>query len=222
MDPEGPKFVDREIVGVSGQVKVDAPGESQNVVEIYVPITQNPWYGATLAVRAATEPHALTGALRAAIAKVDATVAPVAIRTMDEIADESVARPRFRARLLAGFAAIALLLSAVGVFSVLAFAVGLRRREFGIRMALGAQSPDVLSMVLRDGAKIAIAGVALGIGGAAIAARAFATLLFGVQPMDAAAFSIAAMLLGGVAVLAAAIPARRAATVDPAVVLRDD
>jgi len=222
MDPGGPKYVDREIVGVSGQVKIDSLGESENPVEIYVPITQNPWFDATLAVRAEVAPQSLTAAVRAALSKIDKDIAPTDIRTMDEIASDSVARPRFRARLLSGFGALALVLSAVGVFAVLAFSVSQRRREFGIRMALGAQAPDVLTLVLTRGAKIAITGIALGLAGAAVLARSLATLLFGVQPGDPATFVMAAATLGAVALVAAAIPAWRAATIDPAIVLREE
>ena len=108
------------------------------------------------------------------------------------------------------------------MFAVLAFSVSQRRREFGIRMALGAHAPDVLALVLRRGAKIEIAGIALGLGGAAVLARSLATLLFGVQPADPATFAIASAILGTVALMAAAIPAWCAATVDPAIVLREE
>lgn len=222
MDMAGPEPVEREIVGVSGQVKIDSPGESENAVEIYVPITQNPWFDATVAVRAEGSAEALTAGLRAAIARVDKDLALTRVRTMEEIADGAVARPRFRARLLAGFAGIALLLSAVGVFGVLAFSVSQRRREFGIRMALGAQKGGVLSLVMGRAAKIAGAGVAAGLMGAALLARGLGALLFGVRPDDPGTLAFAAGLLGLVALVASAIPAWRAATVDPASVLREE
>ncbi len=222
MDMSGPKFVEREIVGVAGQVKVDSPGEPANSVEIYVPIAQNPWFSASIALRASGDPLALAGALKSAIAKVDKDLAVTHIRTMDEISAASVARPRFRAQLLGGFAFLALLLSAVGVFGVLAFAVTQRKREFGIRMALGAQIADVLSLVLARGLKIALVGVFAGLLGAALLARSLATLLYGVQPFDPATFGATTALLAFVALSAAAIPAWRASRVDPAITLRDE
>jgi putative ABC transport system permease protein len=222
MDMSGPKFIDREIVGVAGQVKVDSPGERENAVEIYVPITQNPWFSASIALRAAGDPLAMAAALRAAIAKVDKDLAVTHIRTMEDISAASVARPRFRAQLLGGFALLALLLSAVGVFGVLAFAVAQRKREFGIRMALGAQIADVLSLVLTRGLKIAIFGVAAGLLGAALLTRSLSTLLYGVQPLDPATFTATAALLAFAALSAAAIPAWRASRVDPAIALRDE
>jgi putative ABC transport system permease protein len=222
MDNAGPKPVDREIVGVVGQVRVDGLGERENAVEIYVPITQNPWYSASIAVRAAGDPSALASAVKAAIGRVDGSLAVTRIRTMDQIAGDSVARPRFRARLLEGLALIALLLSAAGIFAVLAFSVSQRRREFGIRMALGAQVGNVISLVLSRGVKIAAAGIAAGLAGSALLARSAATLLFGVEPLDPSAYFFAAALLAGVALAAASVPAWRATRVDPAVTLREE
>ncbi len=222
MEMAGPRIIDREIVGVAGQVKVTSPGEAENVAEIYVPITQNPWFSASIALRATGDPLALTAALKSAIAKIDKDLAVTQVRTMDEIAAASVARPRFRAQLLGAFALLSLLLSAVGVFAVLAYSVAQRKREFGIRMALGAQIADVLSLVLTRGLKIACAGVAAGLLGAALLARSLATLLYGVRPLDPGTFGATAALLAIIALAAAAIPAWRAARVDPAIALRDE
>ena len=152
----------------------------------------------------------------------DRELAVTQVRTMDEIAGESVARPRFRARLLGGFAVLALLLAAVGIFGVLAFSVSQRRREFGIRMAVGAQAGDVLAMVLGRGLKIAVGGIAIGLGGAALMARAASTLLFGVQALDGGSYGFAAALLAAVALAAGVVPAVRASRVDPAVTLREE
>ena len=222
LDMSGPKPVDREIVGVVGQVRVDSLGEAENAVEVYVPITQNPWFSASMAVRTTQDALAMAPALRAAVARVDKQLAVTGVRTMDQIASDSSARPRFRARLLGGFALLALVLSAVGIFGVLAFSVSQRRREFGIRMAVGAQAGDVLSIVAARGLKIAGAGIALGLGAAALLSRSASGLLFGVEPLDPAAYSAAAVLLAGVAMAAASIPAWRATRVDPAVTLREE
>jgi putative ABC transport system permease protein len=221
MDPAGPKMVDREIVGVAGQVHVDSLGEA-NLIEVYVPIAQNPWFSASIAIRGDADEASLASALRAAVARQDRTLALSQVRTMDEIAANSVARPRFRARLLGGFAIVTLVLAAAGIFGVLAWAVNQRRREFGIRMAVGAEPRNVLRMVLGRALRIAALGVAVGLGAAAVLARAATTLLFHVEPLDVRAYVAAAVLLTGVVLAAAAIPAMRAARVDPAVTLREE
>jgi len=222
MGMTGPVPVEREIVGVCGQVKVDGPGDVENAVEVYVPIQQNPWFHAALAVRTAGDPLAMIGPIKSAMAKVDKGLPLTEIRTMDEIAYHSVARPRFRAQLLGGFAAFALLLAAVGVFGVLAFSVTQRTREFGIRMALGAARSQVLRLVLWRGLAISAAGIVAGLAGAAALSRWLATLLFGVQPLDPMTFLAAPALLSLVALAAAATPALRAIRISPAVALRDE
>ncbi len=222
MDSRGPVPVEREVVGVSGQVRVEGLGETENAVEVYVPITQNPWFGASLAVRTAGSPGAALAAAKQAIAHADREIAVTQVRTMDEITYRSAARPRFRARMLGGFALGALLLAGVGVFGVLAFSVTQRTREFGIRMALGARMGNVLRMVLLHGIRIAAGGVALGIAGAMALAGAAGALLFGVEPIDPVSFGSAAAVLALVAVAAAALPAWRASRVDPAITLREE
>ena len=222
MDPGGPKMVEREIVGVIRQVKVDGLGEKQNSAEIYVPILQNPWFSASLAVRASGDPLALMQPIKKAIAKYDPGLAVTQVSTMNDLAKESIAEPRFRARLLGSLAGLALSLSAFGVFGVLAFSVAQRRREFGVRMAVGAQILDIFTLVLGDAARIVAIGLLLGMLGAAALARSLSALLFGVSPLDPLTFLVAPIVLTVVALVAASVPALRAVQTDPAVVLRQE
>jgi len=220
MAPEGPKPVIRTIVGVVHQVKIEGLGEKENNLEIYVPITQNAWYWSAVAVRVAGDPMAFAPSVRAAIGRADKDLAVTRIRTMDEVAAQSIAQPRFRAQLLGTFAAVALILASVGVFGVLAFSVSQRTREFGIRMALGARSEDVLRLVVGSGLRITVAGLAIGLVAAAALTRLLRSLLYGVKPLDPIAFAAAVALLIAVALVACAAPAIRAARVDPVVALR--
>jgi putative ABC transport system permease protein len=144
------------------------------------------------------------------------------VRTMKEVAAEATSQPRFRAELVGVFALLALILAAVGIFGVLAFMVRRRAREFGIRTALGAQTADVLRLVLASTLKMTLAGVVIGLAAAAALTRFLATLLFAVTPLDPAAFLAAAAILISAALAAAAAPAWRAARVEPAVMLRQD
>ena len=213
--------VPREIVGVSRQV-AEAAGEKERAVEIYVPITQNPWFSASLSVQTAGEPLAFLPAVKAAMARVDKDQPLTRIRTMEEVAAEATSQPRFRAALVGAFAMLALALAAVGIFGVLAYSVGQRAREFGIRVALGARSHDVLRLVLAGALKMTAAGVAIGLVAAALLTRLLDTLLFGVQPTDPATFAGTAALLAVSALLACALPVWRATRVDPAVTLRQE
>ena len=139
---------------------------------------------------------------------------------MEEVAAQSMAQPRFRAQLVGTFGALAL--AAVGIFGVLAFSVSRRTREFGIRMALGARSADVLRMVAGSGLRIALTGIAIGLAGAAALTHLLAALLYGVKPADPVTFLAAPLVLAVVALAACAAPAWRASRVDPAVALRQE
>jgi putative ABC transport system permease protein len=141
---------------------------------------------------------------------------------MDQILSESLAFDRFGMVLYGSFAALALLLATIGIYGVMAFAVAQRTHEFGIRMALGAAGRQILSLVLREGATLALLGLGLGLGGAYLVGRAMKSTLYGVSAMDIGAFSTVAIVLLAAALLACYFPARRASRVDPMVALRDE
>jgi putative ABC transport system permease protein len=149
----------REVVGVIQQVKT-RPGEIENAVEIYVPLAQNPWFkiSATLAVQSAVAPMSLLPAIKTAIARVDPLQVVTRVRTMDEVAAESTARPRFRAQIVTTLAALALLLASIGIFSVLSFTVQQRAREFAIRLAIGADGADIMRLVVCRGLLLTACG----------------------------------------------------------------
>jgi putative ABC transport system permease protein len=179
------------------------------------------WLGTmTFAVRTASNPQKLGAAMRAALHDVDPDQPVAAMWTMQERIDASTAEPRFQTRLMGTFSLVALVLSAVGIYGVLAYQVTQRTREIGIRMALGAERRDVLGMVLRRTLVLAGAGVVLGTAGALAVTRVLTNFLFDVKPTDPATFAVVAALLGCVALLAGLIPAQRASRVDPTEALR--
>jgi ABC-type antimicrobial peptide transport system permease subunit len=142
--------------------------------------------------------------------------------TLDEWVSTNVAQPKFNALLLAGFAVVALLLAAIGIYGVLSYSVNQRTREIGVRMALGAERSDVLRLIVREGMKVALIGVAIGLVAALALGRFLSSLVFGVTVRDPATFAVVAVVLSAVAFAACVIPARRAARVDPIVALRDE
>jgi putative ABC transport system permease protein len=222
MDMAGPKPVLREVVGVIKQVKVQGLGERENALEIYVPLAQNNWSFSSLAVATGGDPAALAPAVKRAIATVDKHQPVTRVRTMQEVAAESVAQPRFRAELLASFALWSVLLAAFGVFSVLAFSVSQRAREFGIRMAVGANAGDVLRLVIKGGLVITTAGVGIGLVASLLLTRLLGSLLYGVKPIDPVTFVAAPALMVLVALAACVTPALRASRVNPVTVLRQE
>lgn len=213
--------VDREIVGVIGQVALHA-GETDKPLEIYVPLAQNAWTSATLAVRTEGDPAPIVPSIKAAIARVDRNQAVARVRTMEEVAAEATARPRFRAQLIGAFAALAVVLAAVGIFSVLMFTVQERAREFGIRLALGAQRSDVFRLVLSGGVRVTAIGVAIGLFASALLVRSLNSLLFEVAPFDPIAFAAATGGVAAIALAASVAPALRAVRSDPSATLRAD
>jgi putative ABC transport system permease protein len=171
-------------------------------------------------VRTAGPPAALTSAVRGVLRQVDRDQAAQSITTMADLVATTTAEPQFQARLITAFSALALLLAAIGIYSVLACAVAERTREIGIRMALGAERSDITRMVLKRSLLLAALGLSLGVGGAAVATRVLARFLFEVTPTDIPTFVVVAAILGAVAILSGLLPAHRATRVDPLIALK--
>jgi len=210
-----------EIVGVVGNVLKDGL-DARPQPEVYVADVSEVPTEVSLVVRTNGEPLTIAPLLPRLVREIDPRVATDGIATLAERVSASVAEPRFAAIVLVAFAALALGLAATGLYGVLSYSVSHRRREIGIRGALGARRSDLLSLVLRQGLTLTLGGLALGLLAAALVTRLLAGLLFGVTPLDPAAFAAAPALLLPIAALACLIPARRAASVDPAEALRSE
>ena len=211
----------REIVGVARQVK-GRPDELEELVQVYIPLTQNVIGDVFMVVQsAAGRPEVLVPAIRALVARRDANLSVRRIRSLEVLVEEVTAGYRFRAVMVATFAALALVLAMVGVFGVLAYSVQQRSREFGLRMALGASVRDVLTLVVGSAARVIAVGAAVGLLLAAALSRTISAFLFGVQPLDPLTFVSVAVVLAVTAVVATAAPALRAARVDPVTAIRD-
>jgi len=210
----------REIVGIARQLK-QRPDEQGPQPQIYVPIDQNAWYQASLIVRPEDgQPAAVLDSVRTALARVDGERPVARIRTLDEIASQATARPRFRAMLVSSFALLALSLAMVGVFGVLAYSVQQRTREFGVRIALGASTSSVLRLVLSGAGRVVAIGAAVGLIASAALSRTITTFLFGVPPLDPVTFIAVPVVLIVTAAIAVAVPALRATQVDPVTAFR--
>jgi putative ABC transport system permease protein len=210
-----------EIVGVVGDVRQTSLTDPVQPT-LYIPLAQFPVPFVSLVVRTAGEPLATAPALRRELRAVDGSVPLAGVRTMRAVFDDSLAQRRFSMQLVGFFAASALMLAAVGLYSVIAQGVGQRSSEIGIRMALGALPGDVLRLVLRQGLALAAVGVALGTAAALAAARLMRSQLYEVSPADPVTFAAVAAALLGVALLATLIPARRATRIDPMEAMRVD
>jgi putative ABC transport system permease protein len=209
----------REVVGVVSDVKFSALNAA-DVEEMYLPLEQNSWPVTTLIVAAPHNSPSLAAAVRAKIAEVDPALPITGIATMEQVVSISVAQPRLIAQFVGLFAGFALLLAAVGIYGVMAYTVSARNQEMGIRMAMGATSGDILKLVVGQGMRLALLGVAGGVVISLVLTRLISTLLFGIRAIDPFAFGLAAAALVLTALVACYLPARRATRVDPIVVLR--
>lgn len=219
--PDNRLFPEAEIVGIAGDVK-QAGLDEMTSEAVYIPLRLSPRWTTTLsvAVRTLVEPATLGGSARAAIAELDPAVPVLNVQTMDEVVARSLAPARSSSYLLALFAVMALALAVVGVFGVVSYAVTVRRQELAIRLAVGAPARSVMLLVLGQGGRQVLLGIALGLVFCAALARYIESLLFGVRAADPWTLAAAALLLAAAASLAVYIPARRAMAVDPVSVLR--
>jgi len=208
------------IVGIVRDVK-NGRLDAADAPLLYRSVLQTSNLNLTLVVRTRHDPATLAEPLRREVRAVDPNEPLFGVRTMDEVVGATLAERRFTMLLLALFAVTALVLSAIGIYGVMAYFVTQRTHEIGVRMALGASAADVLAMVLGQGARLAAAGVAAGLAGALVVTRAIATLLFGVSARDPATLVALSAALTGVALLACYVPARRATRVDPVNALRE-
>jgi predicted permease len=213
------KPVTLEVAGVVGDTR-QAGLESESRPELFVPHAQDPSGSMIFVVRTATEPAAMLAAIKARIWEVNKTQPFYRVATMEQLLAASLAERRFSMLLMGSFAVLALVLAAVGIYGVISFATNQRTREIGIRLALGAQPRDVLGLVVSQGMMPVMVGLATGLAGALALARAISSLLYGVSPADPITFAGISLVLGGAALLACYLPARRAARVDPVVALR--
>jgi putative ABC transport system permease protein len=210
------------IIGVVGDVRQRGP-EREPMPECYMTYGQHAFNGATLSVvvRTVGDPNALAGTVRR-LARERSPDVPMNFTTMEALLSENVAAPRFRTLLFTVFAGLAVCLAMAGVYGVMAYAVGQRSNEVGLRIALGATTGSVLRLVLREGLALAALGLALGLAAAATGARLLTSMLFRVQPNDPIVYLAVTVLLGMVALVASYVPARRASKIDPLAAIRQE
>jgi putative ABC transport system permease protein len=224
--PDGPPTRDlpsamREIVGIAADVRHSAL-RADPVPELFVPLTQRPVSDLAIVVRTTGDPSILARDVRRIVAAIDPAQPVTAMTSVSDLVATSIAQPRFNVLLLSSFAALAMVLAIIGVYGAVAYAVALRTREIGIRVALGGQSRDIVSLVVRYGMRLAAIGLVAGLAGALVLRRVIAGLLYEVTPTDPLAFAGAAALLLSVALAATYGPARRAMRIDPIAALRAD
>ncbi len=212
----------REIVGIVGNVKSQRL-DVEDRTEYYIPDTQLNFGSMAVCLRTSVEPHSITSSVRNVVASMDRDLPIYDIKTMDEYLAATLTTPRFQSTLLQAFGGLALLLTAVGLYGVIAYSVVQRTREIGVRMTLGASRGNVVQMVLRSGIKLSLIGIAAGVALSLVATRfvtSFSSVLFGVKPTDVGVLAAVVALVSLVSILACYIPAYRASKVDPMIALR--
>ncbi|HEV2699155.1 MAG TPA: ABC transporter permease [Terriglobales bacterium] len=221
-DPAASRIVQpwRTVVGVIRDIKQDGL-DLNGVPHIYVPVFQYPGRAVSIALRTSLPAAQLEAQIRHEVQSIDPGLPLFNVSSMDDVLDRSLASRRFSAELVSGFAALALVLASIGIYGLLAYMVGQRSREIGVRMALGARRIDVLKMILGKGFILAAVGIVVGLFCAAAGASAMSSLLYGVRPHDPVVFVAVAIILQTMAILASWVPALRASKVDPMAALRE-
>jgi predicted permease len=216
--PSAPYYTIVGVVGVVKQYGLDNAGR----ITLYFPFKQRATGSLYVVARTATDPNPLAASLAAAVHSIDPNLAVYDVASMEERLHQSLARQRFAMTLLGSFAGFALVLAAIGVYGVLSYVVSQGTRDIGVRVMLGAQRENIMVMVFKHGLSLAGAGLVAGLAGALVMGRVMQNLLFGVRATDALTFSLVAVFLIAVALIASYIPARRAMQVDPMVALRNE
>jgi putative ABC transport system permease protein len=211
-----------QVVGVYHDIHNNDQITGASQPQMYVSLWQIPWPYVALAVRTAVDPGAVTSGIRSAVVSVAPNLAVTHVQTLHQIVEEQMTTDRFGMVLFAGFAAVALLLAALGIYGVMSFTVAQRTHEIGLRMALGAQKNEVVSLIIRGGVRLALPGMAIGIVGVLVLGRLMHSTLYGVGAVDYASTFLVAAVLFAVALIACWVPAYRSAQVEPMVALRDE
>jgi len=211
----------REVVGIVGDVKQYGP-DKPTTMALYLPHAQYPVTFMTLAVRTQGDPGAIAGAVKQVLLSLDPDQVPTDVMTMEQVMADSIQTRRFSMILLGAFAALSLTLAAVGIYGVMSYAVAQRTHELGIRMALGARTINVLTLIFRSALSLTLTGLVIGSLGVFTVTRLMKSLLFETAPLDLTTFLLVCISLIVVALIACYIPARRATKVDPLVALRNE
>jgi putative ABC transport system permease protein len=213
--------VEGTVVGIVGDTRDESLSEQPEPAAFF-PLDQVGVSGLTVVVRTAQRPESVGNTVRDAVRRMDRDLPVVRMTTMEDVVSQSVSAPRFYAFLLAIFSAAALVLAAIGIYGVLSYAVAARTREIGIRIAIGARRGSVVGMVLAGAARLAGIGLAAGLAAAFLVTRLLSRILFDVKPFDPATYAAVSAILFAVALLAALVPASRAARTDPMAALRQE
>jgi putative ABC transport system permease protein len=210
----------KTVIGVAKSVRMESLTGDKTLGQYYFALTQDPRSHVFLVVRSNGEPTALLPALRNAVTALDPDLPVYSVKTMEENMSASLATARVRTILLAGFGGVAVLLAAIGIYGVLAYSVAQRRAEIGVRLALGSPTSSVFRLVLAQGVRLLAGGLVIGGIATLFLSRLVASLLFGVTATDPVVYALVALVLSAVALVACAVPARRAMQVEPGVALR--